>query len=94
MGPFYDVISVIAIFVRSLGLLVFGVAGGWLILKIMDQAENTWQLQGILLVVFFGFLSFMAHTLPGGALGALMLGIAGGLIFWGMVKRNQESEEE
>jgi len=94
MVTFYDVISIIAIFVRAIGLLLFGVTAGWLLLKMLGQEEINWQLQGILFVVFFGFLAYLSHSLSAGALGALTLGISGGLLFWGVISGEKEKPEK
>jgi xanthine/uracil permease len=90
MINFYDVLEIIGIFLQVLGLILFGVAAGWFTLHVISQPEKNWQLQSIVYSVFLVFVSLMAKYLSRGALGAFLIGTAGALIYWGLIKNREK----
>ena len=86
MITFYDVLEIIGMFMQVLGLILFGVTAGWFTLHVISQPEKNWQLQSIVYSVFLVFVSLMAKYLTPGALGAFLIGTAGAMIYWGLIK--------
>ena len=94
MEPFYQVIEIIGLFVQLLGLFAFGIAAGWLTLRVIDQEEKVWQLQAIVYSLFLVFVALLARSLTPGALGIFLVGAAGALIFWGVIKKGEKPVKE
>jgi hypothetical protein len=90
MNIFYDVVDIIGLLVQVLGLVLFGVAAGWFTLKVIDQPEKNWQLQSIVYSVFLVFVAMLARYLSQGALGAFLVGAAGALLYWGLIKNREK----
>jgi xanthine/uracil permease len=94
MEVFYDVIDVVGLFVQVLGLVLFGVAAGWFTLKVIDQPDKNWQLQSIVYSVFLIFVSLLARYVTPGAFGAFLVGAAGALIYWGLIKNREKPDKK
>ncbi|NQS91841.1 MAG: hypothetical protein HQ574_05470 [Chloroflexi bacterium] len=94
MSTFYDVVGVIGFFVQILGLVLFGVAAGWFTLNVINQADKTWQLQSIVYSVFLVFVALMVKYLTPGAFGALLTGLSGAMIYWGLIKNRVKPEKK
>jgi NhaP-type Na+/H+ or K+/H+ antiporter len=94
MDTFYIVVEIIGLFVQVLGLILFGVMVGWLTLFVLNQPEKNWQLQSIVYSVFLVFVSLIARYLTKGALGAFLLGAAGAMIYWGLLKNREKPEKK
>ncbi len=94
MDTFYMVIEIVGLFVQVLGLTLFGVMVGWLTLYVVNQPEKNWQLQSIVYSVLLVFVALFARYLTAGALGAFLLGTAGAMIFWGLVKGREKTEKK
>ncbi len=90
MITFYDVLEIIGMFMQVLGLILFGVTAGWFTLHVINQPEKNWQLQSIVYSVFLVFVSLMAKYLSRGALGAFLIGTAGAMIYWGLIKNREK----
>ena len=77
---------------RVLGALVFGLAAGWLSLRLLKRQD--WQLAA---AVFLGLLAsfvLIGHWVDGGgALGAYGLGLGAGLLIWGLASERSENEK-
>lgn len=86
MDYFYQTIEILGLFVQILGLILFGVTVGWFTLHVINQPDKTWQLQSIVYSVFLVFIGLMVRYLSPGALGALLVGVAGAMIYWGLIK--------
>jgi len=86
MEYFYQIIEILGLFVQILGLILFGVTMGWFTLHIINQSEKSWQLQSIVYSVFLVFIGLMVKYLNPGALGALLVGSSGAMIYWGLIK--------
>ena len=89
MYNFFDLTSFMGNLLRLVGLGLFGLAVGRLMLKSFFQAEQKWPLQA---TIYLGFLLFTALTLavvsPGSG-GALTLGTAIALLYWGNKKNGK-----
>jgi NhaP-type Na+/H+ or K+/H+ antiporter len=90
MDTFYNVTEIIGIFVQALGLVLFGVTTGWFTLYVINQPEKNWQLQSIVYSMFLVFVTLMSRHLTPGALGALLTGVAGAMIYWGLIKNREK----
>ena len=85
-----QVLAVIARISQAAGMVVFGVAAGWFTLRAF-QGEQGWQLKAVVFGVFFAFVGWLTRFTAPGALGGFLLGAAGAIIFWGMIKgKDQE----
>lgn len=69
---------------RFLGLLVFGLTGSWLILKLVKGGDRAWQTEVAALIVFFGFAGAVLRFVTEGGQGAFLLGSGIGIIIWGI----------
>ena len=95
MGPlFYEIVSIVGLFVQVLGLILFGVATGWFTLYMINQPEKNWQLQSIVYSVFLVFTALMVKYLTPGAIGAFLTGTAGAMIYWGLIKTRKKPEKK
>jgi Kef-type K+ transport system membrane component KefB len=94
MTTFYDVIQIIGLFVHVLGLLLFGVTAGWFTLHIIGFPEKNWQLISIVFSVFLVFIALLVRYLTPGSFGAFLIGVAGAMIFWGMIKPKEKTEKK
>ena len=94
MTTLNDVLRVLGLFAQSLGMLTFGIMAGWFTLKAFNGPERRWELQAIIFAVFFLFVALLAwHTTPG-AMGAFLLGASGAFLFWGVLAKKRQEEEE
>ena len=94
MITFYEVLEIIGIFIQVLGLVLFGVATGWFTLHVIGQPEKNWQLQSIVYSVFLVFVALMVKHLTRGAIGAFLVGAAGAMIYWGLIKNREKPEKK
>ncbi len=90
MSTFYSVAEVLGIFVQALGLVLFGVTSGWFTLHVINLPEKNWQLLSIVYSVFLVFVTLLARYLTPGAFGAFLIGAAGAMIYWGLVKNREK----
>jgi hypothetical protein len=90
MDVFYQVIEILGMIVQFLGLVLFGVAAGWFTITLTKSADQTWQLKSIVYSVFLVFVAMMGGSLTAGAFGSLLLGAAGAIIFWGLIKDREK----
>jgi xanthine/uracil permease len=94
MITFYEVLEIIGVFVQVLGLVLFGIAAGWFTLHVISQPEKNWQLQSIVYSVFLVFVALMVRYLTRGANGAFLVGAAGAVIYWGLIKNREKPEKK
>ena len=91
MGPlFYEIVGLTGMFVQVVGLVLFGVTAGWFTLHVASQPEKNWQLLSIIYSVFLVFVSLLSRYLTPGAFGAFLIGAAGAMIYWGLVKNREK----
>jgi xanthine/uracil permease len=94
MEVFYDVIDIVGLFVQVIGLLLFGVASGWFTLNMITQPDKNWQLLSVVYGVFLIFVTLLARYLTPGAFGAFLVGAAGAMIYWGLIKNREKPEKK
>jgi xanthine/uracil permease len=94
MDTFYTVVEIIGLFVHVLGLVLFGVTTGWFTLHVINQPDKNWQLQSIVFSVFLVFVALLVRYLTPGAFGAFLLGTAGAMIYWGLVKNREKPDKK
>ena len=94
MDYFYQTIEIVGLFVQILGLVLFGVTVGWFTLHVINQPEKSWQLQSIVYSVFLVFIGLMVRYLNPGALGALLVGLSGAMIYWGLIKNRVKTPKK
>ena len=90
MIGFYEVLEIIGMLIQVLGLLLFGVAAGWFTLHVVSQPEKNWQLLSIVYSVSLVFVALMVKYLSRGAEGAFLVGAAGAMIYWGLIKNREK----
>jgi hypothetical protein len=78
-----DIVGIIASLLRIAGFFILGLGLTWFTLYIIRQENKPWYLQGLVYLVFFGFLALILWRVNPGASGALALGAGGGLLIWG-----------
>jgi xanthine/uracil permease len=94
MITFYEVLEIIGIVIQVLGMVLFGVAAGWFTLHVIGLPEKSWQLKSIVYSVFLVFVALMVKHLTRGAEGALLVGTAGAMIYWGLIKNREKPEKK
>lgn len=89
MGDFFSVsasiLNLLGVLIRFVGVVVFGLAIGWLTLTAFKR-EGAWYYQAVVLVVFFGFFASVFWKSDPGLLGGLTLGTGLAMLLWGMKK--------
>ncbi len=90
---FFDVVAFMGWMMRFLGLLVFGVAAGWFTLFAFKGSEGRWQLQSAVFLGIFAFTALLANFTSAGGLGGFVLGLGGGLLYWGLRGERPPDEE-
>ena len=78
-----QVLNLLGVLFRFVGVVVFGVALGWLTLTAFKR-ETPWYYQAVVLVVFFGFFAAVFWKSDPGVLGGLTLGTGLAILLWGM----------
>ena len=68
-----QILIIIGIVIRDIGLLVFGVAAGWLTMSVFQQPERQWQLQAVTLSALFILTGMLAAFTSAGGLGAFSM---------------------
>ena len=94
MANFDIALSYIGLLIQVVGLLLFGVTSAWFVLFVIKQPEKNWQLQGIAYGVFFAFIAYILQYLTPGSYGAYLIGAAGGLLYWGLIKNREKPEKK
>lgn len=83
---------------RPLGVLVFGLAAGWLTARTAKLEVMGWQLPLAAILGLFATFVLIGHWVPGGGtLGAFGLGAGIAILVWGMGagrKAKDEDEDE
>ena len=93
MLNFIELTSFLGNLFRLVGLGFFGFAAGWFSIKAYKDADGNWPLQ---IAIYLGFLFFTAISLgvvSAGSGGALTLGAAIALLYFGS-KKTQNNEED
>ncbi len=90
MEAFVFTMKFLGTLLRALGLLVFGLAGGWFTLHAFEREDAPWSLQVAVYLGFFAFTALIARFTSPGGLGAFALGAAAALLYWGAFARSRE----
>lgn len=90
----YEILDLFGSLFRLLGMLVFGLGAGWLVLEMFHKGQQAWQLQIALFLGFAGLAVAAMYFLTPGGLGALAIGAGAAMLLWGMKKPKKEEKEE
>lgn len=91
---FQEIMILVASVPRFLGMLVFGVSAGWLLIHLLRRHSNVWQVEAVLLVCFFGLAGAMLRFASIGSLGAYTLGAGAALLIWGLRPQADDSDSK
>ena len=91
MEVFKAIVNVLVGLSTFIGMLVFGVSLGWLILDAYKKSDKPWQIQLAFLVGFFGFLIALAAFVHV-ALAGFGLGFGMAIFMWGLPKKPDAEE--
>jgi NhaP-type Na+/H+ or K+/H+ antiporter len=90
---FFQVTAFLGFLLRILGALVFGVAIGYLTIRLLHREDIGWQ---VIVSTYLGLLAayvLYSHWLEGGGSpGAFGLGIGGALLGWGLLAGRKKAE--
>ena len=92
MVVFETVVYVLIGLAKFIGMLVFGLGLGWLILDALRKTEKSWQVQITFLVTLFAFLIVLAlyvHV----ALAGFCLGLGISVFLWGLPKKSKDEDK-
>jgi len=90
----YAFLELFGYLLRPIGALVFGVALGWLAVRVLKADEPRWQaLLGVVLGLLATFVLLGHWVGGGGTLGAFGLGVGGGVLVWGLVPFKKSEDE-
>jgi len=89
----FDIINLIAALIRLLGMVVLGVAIGYLALDLLRKAQ-TWPLQMAFFLGLAGLVIAMVVFLAPGALGGFGLGFGAAIFIWGIPRKKKEEDQE
>lgn len=87
-------LDLIGALIRLIGMVLFGLGAGWVILEFLRKAEQAWQVQ---IAVFLGFVGLgigMVRFLAPGALGGFGIGLGVAIFLWGLPKKEKTEEEK
>ena len=88
----FELINLIAAFIRLLGMAALGVAIGYLAVDMLHKAQ-TWPLQMAFFLGLIGLVIAMVVFLAPGALGGFGLGFAVAIFVWGIPRKKKEEQE-
>jgi hypothetical protein len=89
----YDILELLGFFLRVVGVLVFGVAIGWLALKTILAEKANWQLAIATMLGLLGTFVLLGRWIPGGGtLGAFALGAGLAILGWGVLAGLRKKE--
>jgi len=90
----YAFLELFGFLLRPIGTLVFGVALGWLAVRILKADEPSWQaLLGVVLGLLAAFVLLGHWVGGGGTLGAFGLGVGAAVLMWGLAPFKKKDEE-
>ena len=88
----YEIISLIAEFIRLLGMAAVGLGVGYLAVDLLRKVEG-WPMQAVAFLGLAGVVIAMVVFLTSGALGAFGIGLGVAVFIWGMPKKKKEEQE-
>lgn len=81
--------------VRPFGVLVFGVAAGWLTVRTIKLEGQAWQLSVAALLGLLAAFVFLGHWVSGGGtIGFFGLGAGAAVLVWGLIGPGKPKDEE
>jgi len=89
----YDIINLLASFLRLIGMAVLGLGIGWLALDLLKKIQ-IWQGQVAIFLGLTGLIIAMTVFTGWGALGAFCIGFGVAIFLWGMPKKEKKEEEK
>jgi predicted permease len=88
----YEIIDMIASFIRLLGMAALGVGLGYLAVDLLRKVES-WPMQAVGFLGLAGLVIAMVVFLSPGALGAFGIGVGVAIFVWGIPKKKKEDQE-
>jgi NhaP-type Na+/H+ or K+/H+ antiporter len=88
----YEIINLLASFLRLIGMAVLGLGIGWLALDLLKKLQ-VWQGQVAIFLGLAGLVIAMAVFTGWGALGAFCIGVGVAIFLWGMPKKQKREDE-
>jgi NhaP-type Na+/H+ or K+/H+ antiporter len=88
----FEIINLVAAFIRLLGMAALGVAIGYLVVDMLHKVQ-AWPLQMAFFLGLVGLVIAMVVFLDAGALGGFGLGFAAAIFIWGMPRKKKEEQE-
>ena len=88
----FDIINLVAAFIRLLGVAALGVAIGYLAVDMLHEAQ-TWPMQVAFFLGLAGLVIAMVVFLAPAALGGFGLGFGAAIFIWAMPKKQKETAE-
>jgi hypothetical protein len=85
----YEIINMIASFIRMLGMAALGVGIGYLVVDLLRKAEG-WPMQAVVFLGLVGLVIAMAVFLSWGSMGGFGIGMGVAIFLWGMPKKQKE----
>lgn len=87
-------LDLIGALIRLIGMVLFGLGTGWVILEFLRKAEQAWQVQ---IAVFLGFVGLgigMVRFLAPAALGGFGIGLGVAIFLWGLPKKEKTEDKK
>ncbi len=88
----FDIINLIAWFLRLIGMAALGVGIGYLVLDLLHKAQE-WLMQVVVYLGLAGLVIAMVVFLAPAALGGFGIGFGAAIFIWGMPKKQKEEKE-
>jgi|WetSurMetagenome_2_1015567.scaffolds.fasta_scaffold402901_1 hypothetical protein len=88
----YDIINLIASFIRLIGMAALGVGLGYLAVDLLHKAQS-WPMQVAVFLGLVGLVIAMVVFLSWGALGGFGIGASVAIFLWGMPRKKKEEKE-
>ena len=86
-------IDLLGALIHFVGLLLLGVAAGWLTLEFLRKAQQAWQLQ-IAIYLGFALLAYgMTRILSPASGGGFGIGIGLAMLFWGLPRKEKKDDK-
>jgi hypothetical protein len=88
----YEIITMIASFIRLVGMAAVGVGMGYLALELLHKSQD-WRFHMAFFLGLAGLLIAMVVFLAPGALGGFGIGFGVAIFIWGLPKKKKEKED-
>jgi hypothetical protein len=85
-GNVLAIMEFLGYLIRPLGVFVFGIAAGWLTMRVLKMEDEGWQFRLGVFLAFLAAFVLLGHWVPGGGtLGMFGLGAGGAILIWGLM---------